>query len=161
MCAQRTYRRAARGVRNAHVNAMLGSLQQLKHCLRKSSRKLPPELSKTQPGSTSNPLKSSPEAPMRAQMRARAPNMRGKGAQKTSKSAPKLPKRRPRAPQMAPRQAREAPKPLQNRARQAAASPKTRFGCDCPRQARSKGSRSDFLQFLALSAMLAKSVATQ
>ena len=29
----RTYRRAARGVRNAHVNAMLGSLQQFKHCL--------------------------------------------------------------------------------------------------------------------------------
>ena len=38
--------------RNAHVNAMLGSLQQFKHCLRKSSRKLPPEPSKTQPGGT-------------------------------------------------------------------------------------------------------------
>ena len=38
----RMYRRAARGGGNAHVNAELGSLQQIDDCLRKSSRTLCP-----------------------------------------------------------------------------------------------------------------------
>ena len=101
----RTYRRAARGVRNAHVNAMLGSLQQLKHCLRKSSRKLPPELSKTQPGGTQTALKSTPEAPMRTQMRPRAPKRRPKRAQERPRDGQECPK----APQERPRRVQDRP----------------------------------------------------
>ena len=51
--------------------------------------------------------------------------------------------------------------PLQTPPKPSPASPKTSFGRDCPMQARSEGSRSDFWQFLALCAMLANCVPIQ
>ena len=110
MCCARTA--ALQGGMRCPCECHAGLPAGIKALSSKTIAKTVPELSKTQPGGTQDPLKSSPEALMRAQMRPRAPNLRLKGAQKTFKKAPKLPKRRLRAPKMPPREAREAPKPL-------------------------------------------------
>ena len=82
-------------------------LQQLTlaHCLRQRWRKLPPELSKTQPGGTQTALKSTPEAPMRTQMRPRAPKRRPKRAQERPRDA----QERPKAAQERPRRVQDRP----------------------------------------------------
>ena len=84
----------------------------------KQWRKLPMELSNTQPGGTKDPPKSRPEAPTRARRRPRVFMKLAKGAQDTPKSVQELPKSSPSAAKMRPRQAREAPRPLRKRARQ-------------------------------------------
>ena len=96
---------------------------------------------KIEPGGTHE----SPDATKSAQ---HASKRRPRDAQECPKAAQKLPKSAPDAPKTGPGGSQTPPKP-------SPASPKTRFGRDCARQARSKGSQSDFLRFLALRAMLA------
>ena len=150
LCA---YCRAARGERNAHGNAMLGSLRSLTHCLRKSQRKMPPELSKILSGATRNPVKTNLEALMGAQMRPRAHERRSKDGQQTPKSAQELAKSASDSPKTGPGDAQTLPKT-------SPVSPTTRFWLDLRGLLVSKGSSSDFLRFRARCAMLAKCVPT-
>ena len=85
----------------------------------KQWRKLPMELSNTQPRGTKDPPKSRPEAPTRARRRPRVFMKLAKGAQDTPKSVQELPKSSPSAAKTRPRQVWEAPRPLRKRTRQA------------------------------------------
>ena len=114
----RTYRRAARGKGNAHVNAMLGPLQQLAHCLRKSQRnchrahqspaRRHPRASKIEPRATKIKPGSAHASPVATKRASRVSNKRTRDSQEWPRSAQK----RKLAPSW-------RPKTLQNRGQDA------------------------------------------